>query len=399
MHGHGFIPRVTARNRAGVARALSPTDLFGGAPPPVSHVVVEAPDALADPSLVTGLQLPGRRIHVDTQAWRFGSASTWRTPKWAGVSYAPAQPYDGSQAWVADYLRRDLLAQAAAGATEYVLPAWLPEKGADVKAMLGTVVEQALSVVGSEVDAKPVLATLPCWLTALDPAFDAIGELRPWLSGVTVLVNKLRPMQNSVDQLADLAGLLLALEAADLPVVLSHGGAIAFVLRALGATGADAGLAEAETFDASAKTRSPASEKDDQEKEKDHRRPGPRVYVPAFGLSVTGARWRQLVTVPAVAAAAACNLRCCRFGGPTTQTQDHAVEHALTARVDEVQQVDALTRDMRIDKAVELVRQRLQRVRSANAALREAGIAPVPHQHLENQLALLQRFEVRQATG
>lgn len=121
MHGHGFIPRITARNRAGIARALSPADLFGGAPP-VPHVVVEAPDALADPSLVSGLQQPGRRIHVDTQAWRFGYASTWQTPKWAGVPYAPDGPYDGSQAWVAASLRRDLLAQATAGATEYVLP-------------------------------------------------------------------------------------------------------------------------------------------------------------------------------------------------------------------------------------------------------------------------------------
>lgn len=164
-------------------------------------------------------------------------------------------------------------------------------------------------------------------------------------------------------------------------------------------TGADAGLAEGESFDASTKTRLPTSETSGRQGAKDRRRPGPRVYLPAFGLSVSGHRWRELVAVAAVAAAAACNLRCCRFGGPTAQTQDHAVEHALTARIDEAQQVDGLTRGMRIDRAAELVRQRLQRVRSANAALREAGIAPVPHQHLENQLALLQRFEVQRATG
>lgn len=87
MYEHGFIPRITDRNRAGVTRALSPSDLFGGQPPPVPWVVVDGPAAHADPAFAPGLRGFGRSRIVDTQAWRFASPVAWETPKWANLPY------------------------------------------------------------------------------------------------------------------------------------------------------------------------------------------------------------------------------------------------------------------------------------------------------------------------
>lgn len=115
MFGHGFLPRVTDKNRAGVARALSPSDLLGGDPPPVPWVVVDGPSANADPTLAAGLRDHGCSRLVDTQAWRFGLPLTWEMPKWTSLPYTPPSPYDATELWVRRYVRDDLRFQATAG--------------------------------------------------------------------------------------------------------------------------------------------------------------------------------------------------------------------------------------------------------------------------------------------
>lgn len=108
MFGHGFIPRLTARNRSGVARALAPADLTGGEPVTLPWAVIDAATAIADPALLTILREAGTNRLVDTEAWRYGDARTWQVERWATLPHVPAGPYDGTDRWIQDYVRRDL---------------------------------------------------------------------------------------------------------------------------------------------------------------------------------------------------------------------------------------------------------------------------------------------------
>lgn len=395
MYGHGFLPRVTSRNRAGVLRTLSPTDLFGGQPPPVPWVVLDGADAHADPTVSSGLRNSGCARIVDTQAWRFARPEAWATRKWSSLPYTPPGPYDGTEPWIRRYVRADLVFQAQVGTEAYLLPGWIGARGDSPRDMLAMVFTAAERLVGSEVDAKPLIATLPMWRMAVDVARDAVQDLNGGLSGVYALINKWNPITAPVDSLEEVARLLLELEAAHFPVIVARGGTITPVLRALGVSAADAGLAEAETFDQAAATRRPAPLKTGR----GYPQPGPRMYVPAVGISVSGSRWRAMTAVPAVAAAVTCDQRCCRYAGATGQAQDHAVEHSLTSRVSEARAVEGLTSDIRLDHAYELVQQRISKLRSINAALREAGQPEIRHGHLDNQLALLTRFSQRAEAG
>ncbi len=395
MYGHGFIPRVTDRNRGGVMRALSPVDLFSGEPPPVPWMIVDGPAAHADPTLAAGLRDFGCSRIIDTQAWRFANPVAWETPKWANLPYTPAIPYDGTEGWTRRFVRVDLTFQANTGAEAYLLPGWMTARGDSPRDMLAMVFDAAERLIGTEVDAKPLIATLPIWRTGLDAARNVLGTLHAGLSGVYVLINKLNPIANPVDSIADVVSLLRELEADDFRVIVARGGAVTPVLRALGVSAADAGLAEAESFDAGQALRPPTA----HGKGKRYPTPGPRMYVEAVGLSVAGSQWRSMTTLPAVTAAVACDHRCCRHGGATGQAQDHAVEHALVSRVAEARAVKGLTSDIRLDRAYDLVKARRTRLRGINAALRAAGQQELRHEHLDNQIALLSRFSHRAEAG
>jgi hypothetical protein len=357
--------------------------------------MVDGPSAHSDPTLAPGLRTLGCSRIVDTQAWRFAFPVTWEMNKWTSLPYTPPSPYDGTDLWIRKYVRSDLQFQAAHGADTYLLPGWIPERDGSPKQMLEMVFAAAERVVGTEVDAKPMIATFPCWRLALDAAHDAVESLHAGLSGAYVLINKWQPIANPVDSLAAVAELLLHLERRDFRVIAARGGAITPVLRALGVSAADAGLADAEAFDTTALVRRPQPRK----KGKSSPPPGPRIYSPAIGLSLSGKQWREVTRVPAVAAALSCNLRCCRHGGATAQAQDHAVEHSLSSRVFEAQAVEALTAEMRVDRAHDLVHARIGRLKQVNQALREAELAPLRHDHLDNQLNLLHRFAQRAEAG
>lgn len=277
----------------------------------------------------------------------------------------------------------------------YLLPGWIPDRGGSSQHMLDMVFAAAERVVGTEVEAKPMVATIPCWRLGLDMAHESASALHAGLSGAYVLINKWQPIANPVDSLAEVVSLLLQLERSDFRVIAGRGGAITPILRALGVTAADAGLAEAESFDASQLVRRmPTRRKGERQPP-----PGPRIYAPAIGLSLSGKQWRELTSVRAVAAALSCDLRCCRHGGATAEAQDHAVEHSLASRVHEALAVEALTTDMRIDRAHDLVQQRIVRLKLVNQALREVEKAPLRHDHLDNQLRLLNRFAHRAEAG
>lgn len=392
MFGHGFVPRVTERNRAGLARALSP-DLFSGEPPDVPWAIVDGAAAAEDPTLVRERTSGGTRVVVDTQAFRYSDSRTWLSPKWSQVPFAPAVPFDGTRQWVEEFVTSDLRFQSAVGGSAYLLPAWFTARAGADPGHLRWVLEAATRLVGDVVPAKPMLATLPVQRTALDAGRAAAQVLHHGVAGVYVLVSPWRPVRDPVDSLAAIAAFLLDLEHGDFSVLIGRGGALTPVWRALGVSGAEAGLAEAESFDRSGAIGIALPRP--REKGKPSPRPGPRIYVPELGLSLAGKQWRQLAGVPAALAAVTCSRRCCRMAGSAELAQDHAVEHSLVCRVEEATAISKLPLSMRAAEAYELIKNRRSRLRQVNVTLRDAGLDPFRHDHVENQLALITRFAHR----
>lgn len=386
MFGHGFVPRLTARNRSGVARALAPADLTGGEPVTLPWAVIDAATAIADPALLTILREAGTNRLVDTEAWRYGDARTWQVERWATLPHAPAGPYDGTDRWIQDYVRRDLETQASLDVSMYLLPTWFDD---DPLAMTRRVFDAAVRAL-EHVPGRPFVANVALRASQLRAEVDRLpAGLPSGLNGVRVYVTPLRPHSDPVHKLELVSRLLVGVGQHGLSAISAAGGAAGVALRGLGIAAAECGLGEAEQFDAA---RVLYSSSRPSEKGKGNRRPGPPIYVPEVNRSVSGTQWKSIAAVPSAFAAVRCRRRCHKWTMGGAHAQDMAVEHSLICRVEEAEAIARPPRTMRIDAAYRLLRDRQATIRQVNGALKEAGLDPIPHQGTDNHIALLTKL-------
>lgn len=127
--GHGFLPRIDARNYKAVERCL-PRDGPGlftvGLDLP--WATLEGPWALQHgASTIELCRERGVSFLIDTQAWRYRDPRTFAVDKFTATPYAPPRPLAVcDRSALSDFVEADLKTQASLGASAYLLPGVIP---------------------------------------------------------------------------------------------------------------------------------------------------------------------------------------------------------------------------------------------------------------------------------
>jgi hypothetical protein len=383
--GHGFLPRIDARNYKAVERCL-PRDgpgLFNvGLDLP--WVVLEGPWALqCGASTIELCRDRGVSFLVDTQAWRYRDPRTFTVDKFTATPYAPRAPLARSdRSALSDFVEADLKTQAALGASAYLLPGFIPtgphdDIYNDTLALL-EIAQEKLP------EARPCIAFVGVHTASMDAAQRLIDALPHWIDGVYLQPTPVNPLRDSPAKIID--GLMLMRRAAQQGFTVIAGRLVGLtpLLRAAGIPGADAGLGEGESFvyGAKVKNHEPRATTDRQP-----RLPMGRLYVPQLGRSVSAAEWARLMQIPALRGQLLCRLPCCAFGLPVETTPQRGREHSLHCRVAEAKALSEPGRAA-VDAVIALLEQRQSTGRAIDASLREAGVVPVATDFLDNHLAV-----------
>lgn len=185
--GHGFIPRVDARNYKAVERCLTRDGpgLFHEALD-LPWAVLEGPWALQHGAATLELcRDRGVSFLVDTQAWRYRDARTFLVDKFTSPPYAPASPLspsDGAQ--LRSFVAGDLEAQARLGAGAFLLPGAVPKSAQDeVGDMTLALIDAARPTALAE--PRPCIAFVGAHSSAMEQAHTLIDRLPLWLGVCT----------------------------------------------------------------------------------------------------------------------------------------------------------------------------------------------------------------------
>lgn len=388
--GHGFIPRVDARNYKAVERCLTRDGpgLFHEALE-VPWMVLEAPWALQRGAATLELcRDRGVSVLVDTQAWRYRDPRTLLVEKFAAPPYAPSSPLNlSAPAGMRSFVGADLEAQASLGAAAFLVPGAIPQ-GAhdDITDMTLALIEAAQPMVFAE--PRPSVAFVGAHSSALDRAHALIDQLPLWLEGVYLQVTPSNPLRDSPAKLIDALVLMRHAVQRGFTVLAGRMAALGPLARSLGVHGTDAGLGEGESFVYASKIenhepRAPGS--------KAPKVLGGRAYISQLGRSVSAAEWSRLMAVPALRGQLLCRLPCCAFGQPVETTPYRGREHSLHSRASEARQHSGVG-STAIAQVVRLLEHRQSVARSVNGALVAADLAPLSIEHVENHLSAARFF-------
>ena len=383
--GHGFLPRIDARNYKAIERCL-PRDgpgLFNvGLDLP--WVILEGPWALQHgSSTIEMCRDRGVSFLVDTQAWRYRDSRTFLVDKFKATPYAPAGPLAANdRSALSDFVDADLKTQASLGASAYLLPGVIPNGPHDsVRAETLALLEIAEAKLP---DARPCIAFIGAHSSSMDAAQQLIDDLPHWIDGIYLQLTPVNPMRDSPSKIID--GLMLMRYAIQqgFTVIAGRLAGITPLLRSAGISGADAALGEGESFAYGTKV------KNHEPRTNDERKPRPitgRLYLPQLGRSVSAREWARLMQVPALRGQLLCRLPCCAFGLPVETTPQRGREHSLHCRVADAKALPGSGRPT-IDAATALLEQRKTTANTITASLRGAGIDPVATDFLDNHLAV-----------
>lgn len=389
--GHGFVPRIGRANHRAIDRALSPPGLFGDEPSEIPWVIVDGAWATPDTPLLTYLRNLGVRILVDSQTWRFADERTWEINKYASLDHCPSGPLDIEDIdSLADFVEADLAWQRKLGADALLLPGLMPEKDDD-SAIRALNIATEVAMTSNFSVGMPIVGYLGAHSRSIQLAATVVEDsVTAMLSALYVQISPVNPMNDSVSKLTDVIEAILRIEKGDTPVVSGHLGALGGVLRSLGVSAADAGLGMGEAFDARSVLRSPT-------KKNDESRGGPvgsRRYVSQILRSLNRKQWDALMSIDAMRAYLDCRLTCCRFRTPQDRTE-WAREHSLRTRVSEAADLAGLAPSMRGSRQVDVLQAARASMVTVNSSLQANGLELLPAEHVENQLAALQRIMAR----
>lgn len=388
--GHGFIPRVDARNYKAVERCLTrdgPGLFHEGLDVP--WAVLEGPWALQHGAAT--LELCRDRsvaVLVDTQAWRYHDPRTFLVGKFTTPPNAPGAPLNlSAPAALRSFVGADLEAQASLGAAAFLVPGAIPKSAQD------DVTERTLALIEAArptavAEPRPCVAFVGAHSSALDRAHALIDQLPLWLEGVYIQVTPSNPLRDSAAKLIDALVLMRYAVQRGFTVLGGRMAALGPLARALGVHGTDAGLGEGESFVYASKVKN-------QEPRAEGSSPpkvlGGRVYVPHLGRSVSAAEWSRLMVVPSLRGQLVCRLPCCAFGQPVETMPSRGREHSLHSRVSEARQHSG-TGSTALGQVVRLLEQRQSVARTVTSALAAADLPPLSTEHAENHLAAARFF-------
>jgi len=383
--GHGFLPRIDARNYKAVERCL-PRDgpgLFSvGIDLP--WAILEGPWALQHGAPTIELcRDRGVSLLVDTQAWRYHDPRTFLVEKFTTTPYAPAGPLAASDRSALNrFVEADLQAQASLGASAYLLPGVIPTKPRDdIRALALTLLETAQSALP---DARPCVAFLGVHTASVEAAHQLVDDLPHWIDGLYLQLSPVNPLYDSPSKIIDALMLMRHATQQGFSVIAGRLAGLAPLLRAAGIAGADAGLGEGESFAYGTKIKNHEPRKGTEHQP---RLLGGRLYVPQLGRSVSAREWDRLMQVPVLRGQLLCRLPCCAFGLPVETTPRRGREHSLHCRVAEANALPSSGHPT-VDAAIALLEQRQSTARAIAASLDEAGLDPIATGFLDNHLAV-----------
>lgn len=383
--GHGFLPRIDARNYKAVERCL-PRDGPGmfNVGLDLPWAILEGPWALQHgASTIELCRDRGVSFLVDTQAWRYRDPRTFTVKKFTATPYAPPGPLAASDPSVlSDFVEADLKTQASLGASAYLLPGVVPNgPHDDIHAEALAFLEIAQEKLP---EARPCIAFIGAHTSSMEAAHQLIDALPHWIDGVYLQLTPINPLHDSPSKIID--GLMLMRHAAQqgFTVIAGRLAGLTPLLRAASIPGVDAGLGEGESFAYSNKVK---NHEPRTSTERQPRLPMGRLYVPQLGRSVSAREWARLMELPALRGQLLCRLPCCAFGLPVETTPQRGREHSLHCRVADAKALPVSGRSA-TEAVISLLEQRQSAARAITASLREAGIDPVATDFLDNHLAV-----------
>lgn len=386
--GHGFVPRIGRDNHRALDRALAQHSLFGDGPSEIPWVIVDGAWAKPDTALLTQLRNLGTRILVDSQSWRFADERTWEVGKYASLEHRPQAPLhiDDTDA-LAAFVKADLKWQLALGADALLLPGLMPQRDEDA-GVRGLTLATEVAMTSNLINGRPIVG----FLGGHSRNIELVGAMAddsviPLLSAAYIQISPVNPMTDPVSKLIDIFEAMVRFERNGTPVISGHLGALGGVLRALGVSAADAGLGTGETFDAKRLLRRKAY----TENGSGGGPIGSRRYVMQILRSLNRKQWDALMSVDAMRAFLDCRLRCCRFRTPQDRA-GWAREHSLRTRVTEAADLAVLAPSMRASRQVDVLHAARASLVTVNSSLQSSGHETLPVEHVENQLAALQRI-------
>lgn len=386
--GHGFIPRIDARNYRAVERCLSSSS------PGLLHQALDLPWAIVEaPWAVAGgghtLQLLHDRsvsFLVDTQAWRYRDARTFTVGKFASTPYAPRSPLSlDDLPTLRSFVAADLDTQARLGAAAFIVPGVVPrDRNHDVRAMTLALIDAAEGPALSQ--PRPCIAFVGGHTSSIERTYELIDELPVWLEGVYLQLTPVDPIRDSPSKIIEALALVRRVAARGFRVLGGRLAGIGLLASAAGAHGVDGGLGDGESFVYASKVAS------HHPRPPDAGRPRPlggRVYVPQLGRSVSASEWSRLMEVSSLRGQLLCRLGCCAFRHIDT-TPSRGREHSLHARVTEARQFHPPSPTF--DQVALVLEERQSMARTVEQALRDAGLQPLRLEHTQNHLTVARYF-------
>lgn len=388
-----FLPRVTQHDGRAIEQALAGPTLFDRGVK-LDGAIVEATFASESPPLLRRLASENVPQLIDPQTIRFCGGRFLQVEKLRQLPYAPSAPItaDGAAAKVADELVRGALEfQSRAGAACYIAPA-MPYFDRDPGFWLRLndrmlAIASALNGTG-EIPWRPLIAQVVPGPRALaEPELIINRLLDHPIDAVYVQAQRLNPVRDGLEKLAQYARCLMRLKAEGLPPIAGRVGSFGLVLQALGIPSFDSGLNQAEAFDLSSLNR-PLTEFE-QERRKRARGGDRRVYFEPLKTTLKGRHAIAIVENRTLRGRFTCGLGCCQHRG-FEDLADRRREHYLWVRAHEVEALrDTPTGALRID----LVHEQLRDAREHGAAVRRAlarGTADVPDfDHIDRWIGVL----------
>lgn len=387
--GDGFIPRVNDRSRPGVMLALRPDDLFGGRAPSLPHVIVDARLATKDHDLSAGLRESDVSMIVDTQAWRYADARTWKS-RWGKFDHVPEYPFIPHRDWVHNYVSRDLAAQVEMGAGCLMLPGWFTSlQNIELATNVALWTIESFEGFRHKGNLTPAISWLPVKIGSRDASLAAAKVYvdSGIVQGIYAQFDRVNGLRDPLDRLKRSAKLLLDIQNVGLPVIAGHFGPVGIIIRAIGIAAADCGPCNGQSFDFS-RSINAAVPRPTREASSSGGPPALRMWISELGQTVTASQMAAVRKSRIAFAEIICRRPCHQFrlGRDTVNV---AVWHSVLCLCEEARLQSRLPASMRLDAARRSLMAMKSHIGLIDKILAREGEKTLLRDHLDVQIALL----------
>jgi hypothetical protein len=388
-----YLPRVTVRDGRAIEEALAGPTLFDRGVR-LDGAVIEATYAATDPPLLKRLREEEVPRLIDPQTLRLAGERFLSVDAFERLPYRPNAPITSNTLTQRDaeaLAKRVMRFEQDVGATWY-LAAALPNQDQQLDGWLRTnarLLEASCGANGTgDLEQRPLIAQVaPGRKLLAHPELIVNRLLDHPIDAVYVQPLRVDAVRDSVEKLVQYARFLRAIRDQGLPVIASRMGAFGLALAALGVSGFDSGLAQAEAADLAALNRAPT----EREQARKNRSGGRRIYIEQLKTTLTAPHAKAILEHRGLRSRFVCTLGCCKHQG-FEHLEERARQHYLWVRHHEIGALRAKpTASMRIDLVYELLRDARENATVVRRALTALGPRAPSFDHIERWIAVLAR--------